>query len=370
MVLPEIRYRFVNWRDGMKITQKHFVEHDNAMRDIVRDSTALSLNNYNYGLVAAEDGISSSLSPPNLTGDVIEITSCRGVTPGGVRFDWKASKEQPALQLSLLDYKSKVGMAGLFYVVIKANPFSISEVGDYDVEENNGRRPFVATTLSLDLLSIHDMLSDVYSFPVCRIRFESQRFSIDHEYLPPCTDIHGEGLLWYYESCGTLMNNIQQTATQIVRKIGGMEKRSSIAVDLHRVLEKQIIFFAESLDYYRIIVRSLPPVYMAEYFMRMARCFRVALDCLPELSSAALFNYFQNTIAGTTNVFKTSVPAASKSYIDALIDNVLVNEYNHNDSTLLFDNIVRLLDFQEFFYQKLLTLNYAGNQGGFDIYIK
>ncbi|WP_162794264.1 hypothetical protein [Runella rosea] len=149
-----------------------------------------------------------------------------------------------------------------------------------------------------------------------------------------------------------------------------MQNRSSIAVDVHRILEKVLIHCAESMDYYRIVVKELPPIYTAEYFMRLARMLRISFDSLPESSSSVLFNYFQNSIAGTTSVFKTPITAASRSFIDSMIDNVLVSQYNHNDSTLLFDSIVRFLDFLDFFLQKLTTLNYAENKGGWDIYAK
>ncbi|AEI51523.1 type VI secretion system baseplate subunit TssK [Runella slithyformis] len=370
MFLPEIKYNFVNWRDGMKITQKHFTENDFAAKDAIRDIAAIHTTNFSYGLLSADDGMTSALSAPILAGDVIQITECRGITPGGVRIEWKSLKDHPVLSLSLLDYKFKLGSAGVFYVVIKADPFKTVEVGEYTGDDGLNRRPYLAVKPTLDLLSMHDMLSDAYSFPICRLRFENQRFSIDHEYIPPSVNIHGEGLLWYYESCGTLLNNIQQLAVQIVRKIGGMQNRSSVAVDIHRILEKVLIHCAESMDYYRIVVKELSPVYMAEYFMRLARMFRISFDCLPETNAAVLFNYFQNTIAGTTGVFKTPVSAASKSLIDSMIDNVLISQYSHNDSTMLFDSIVRFLDFMDFFLQKLITLNYADNKGSWDIYAK
>lgn len=365
MILPEIKYQFVNWRDGMKITQRHFLAHDFAIKDAIRDNAALHLNAHNYGVLTDDD----AGAPPTLVGDVVQIATCRGITPGGVRIEWKTSKEQPVLNLPLLDYKTKLGSAGVFYVIVKATPFATIETGDYAPDET-GRRPYVAIKPALDLLSVHDMLSDAHSFPICRIRFENQRFSLDHEYIPPSVCIQGESLTWYYESCGTILSNIQQLSVQIVKKIGGMQNKNSLANDIYHVLEKLLSFCAESIDHYRIVVREMPPVYLAEYFMRMARTLRIAFDCLPEANSSALFNYFQNTVAGTTNVFKTPVSAASKSLIDAMIDTVLVSEYNHNDSTLLFDSIVRFLDFMDFFLQKLLSLNYADNKGGWDIYAK
>jgi hypothetical protein len=49
-----------------------------------------------------------------------------------------------------------------------------------------------------------------------------------------------------------------------------------------------------------------------------------------------------------------------------MIDSVLGNPYNHNDCTLLLDNIKSYLDFLEFVFQSLLALPYV-DAGKWDI---
>jgi hypothetical protein len=365
MLLPNIEYRFLNWRDGMKITQKHLVEHDNAIRASMQDIAAIFINNHNYGLLPAEDGVSSSLQI-SLMGDTIELSACRAITPGGVRVEWQTSANHAPITLSVLDYKRKLGSAGIFFVILKANPFKPVEVGEYDTQESPMRRPYLITKPELDLLSSHDALSDVFSIPIFKIRFEGQLFSPDYEYIPPSVSVHGENLKWYYDTCGRLCNNIQQTSVQIVRKIGGMQNRSQVAVDIHRVLEKLLTCCVEMNDYYRIVAKDQPPIYFTECLIRFARVFRVALDCLPDANAARLYNYLKNNVGGTTELNNT-IQAATKSFIDGKIDNVLISNYNHNDSMLLFDNIVRFLDFLDFLLQKLSPLNYVDDAKGWDI---
>ena len=51
----------VNWTDGVKITQDHFLEsYYNAIHTI-QDSAATSMNSYNYGVIGTSRGNLKSL---------------------------------------------------------------------------------------------------------------------------------------------------------------------------------------------------------------------------------------------------------------------------------------------------------------------
>jgi len=52
--------------------------------------------------------------------------------------------------------------------------------------------------------------------------------------------------------------------------------------------------------------------------------------------------------------------------MDSMIDTVLMSPYNHNDCSLLLDNIKGYLDFIEFVLQNLLALPYV-DAGKWDI---
>ena len=50
MIKP-IKYAAVNWVDGMKISEKHFIQHQNFIIDTVRDASSVGIKNFNYGLL-------------------------------------------------------------------------------------------------------------------------------------------------------------------------------------------------------------------------------------------------------------------------------------------------------------------------------
>ncbi|KAA0989266.1 FliH/SctL family protein [Dyadobacter aurulentus] len=364
MTLPEITYPFLNWRDGMKITQRHLVAHDHAIRDAIRDATAIFLNGHNYGLLPAVDNSGAGIQL-RVLGDTIQMLSCRAITPGGIRVEWDAGADPDSVSLSLMDYKNRLGNAGIFYVVLRISLSSLTETGEYDLEEQPLRKPFVTLKPMLELLSVHEKLSDAYSMPIFRIRFEGQMFSPDYDYIPPSAGVFGENLLWYYETCGKQINSIHQTAILILKKINGMQNQSPVARDIYQISEKLVFAGLEIIDHYRLISKDLPPIHFIQELIRYARTMRTAIDCLSENNANRFYQYLRNNVAGTTK-FNTHYGEVTKSVMDSMIDSVLTSPYYHNDCSLLLDNVKGYLDFIDFVFQNLLALPYV-DAGKWDI---
>ncbi|WP_373515935.1 hypothetical protein [Persicitalea sp.] len=365
MVLPGIAYQFVNWRDGMKITQSHLSAHDLAICDAIRDTAAVFVNGHNYGLLPAEDGQSAGISV-SVMGDTLQLLTCRAITPGGLRVEWNAGADPDSVSLSLLDYRSRLGSVGVFYIVLRISLASLIEAGEYDTEELPLRRPHRVLKPMLELLSPHETIADGYTIPIFRVRFEGQLFSPDYDYIPPTTGVFGENLLWYYETCGKQINSIHQTALLTLRKINGMQNLSGVARDISFIMDRLVLTGLQVLDDYRVIAREQPPVYFITGLVRYARTVRIALDCLPETSLARLYQYMRNNVGGTTK-FNRQVPEVTKALMDSMIDSVLTATYDHNDCTLLLDNVKGFLDFTEFVCQSLLALPYVESTTRWDI---
>lgn len=79
-MLPSLKYFSVNWVDGMKITKDHFIGMENALLDNIRDSYALTLKDFNYGLLPAvsSDKLSLDLEILKRGGEslLIKLNSC------------------------------------------------------------------------------------------------------------------------------------------------------------------------------------------------------------------------------------------------------------------------------------------------------
>ena len=81
----------------MKITKDHFIHLENTLLDFIRDSNAIALNSYNYGILPAHpearDGESLRYK---LVVDrngllKVDVYECRAVTPAGTRIEISAN---------------------------------------------------------------------------------------------------------------------------------------------------------------------------------------------------------------------------------------------------------------------------------------
>lgn len=145
-----------------------------------------------------------------------------------------------------------------------------------------------------------------------------------------------------------------------------MQNPSAVAKDIYQVMDKLVTTGLEVIDHYRVISREQAPVYFIGDLMKYARTMRIALDCLSENSAGRLYQYMRNNVGGTTK-FNMHIPEVNKSMMDSMIDTVLTSQYNHNDCTMLLDNIKAYLDFIEFVLQSLLSLPYVEATNRWDI---
>lgn len=84
---PNLRKASVNWIDGMKVNKSHFQQTEHWIADHLKDNIALSLTDYNYGLLPSSEEVDNSLDyqiEVEQTQFVkITLFSCRAITRGG-----------------------------------------------------------------------------------------------------------------------------------------------------------------------------------------------------------------------------------------------------------------------------------------------
>src|SRR5699024_4123747 len=128
-----------NWTDGMKISEKHFVSHDNFILDTIRDANSLQLNNYNYGLLPIghrsfiEDSYFDVFK--TATNDVqINIKHCRALTAAGYRIELTNFKTN-IKSITKAEEDTENIESENYYVIVSVNPFKRVPFGDIDAEE-------------------------------------------------------------------------------------------------------------------------------------------------------------------------------------------------------------------------------------------
>lgn len=348
----------VNWTDGMKISEEHFVLHDDFIIDALRDSTSLSINNFNYGLLP----IASVLNTENTIFDVyntatndvqLVIKNCSAITAAGFRID-------------LSDYKTNIKSLAKsineeqnnnhedYYILISVNPFERVPFGDINPEETPPRHPFAQSKYNIELLPVATLVNNKTGgnyLIIGKVNLKDNIAEADQNFIPPCTSIHSHSaLISYYGSFAKSMGNLQQYAVLIIQKAVKTNQNTSLAINVKMLCKTMINHFANVYFLYRNVVPQQPPVYMIEVFSSMA---------------LHLFNDTQSVAAGELEEmlnysFEWS-EIAPHTLLNQLSAVAEIN-YNHNDCGEHLLEVQRLLKSLEIIFDKLSNLDYIGQR--------
>lgn len=354
---PLIDHRFVNWQDGMLLTKEHLTANDWAIQSALYDITALNLNKYNYGLLPGADGISSGLKL-NFQADILELTACRGVTPGGIRIEWQSNSEHPPISVSTNAYKNLLESDGYLYVVLKIKRFQFVEYGkinEADIDTTN-RRPFLMIKPELSLKPFSGVLSDADSFPIFRLLKKDGSMHPDPTYIPPMVVVHGKTLKESYDTLSVLFRKILEHSSYILRRIKGMggESYTDKMAYLYHVAEKVMIYAASNIDSYKV-AEGLPPVYFINILTGLFRNIQYAFDSIPEDGQQHLLDYFLKYAGDRSNTYQYSISNKNnpRNYWNA----VLGKMYNHNNSIDIIDTLNECMDYWETVFEKIRDID-------------
>ena len=214
-MLPTIKYRLTNWVDGMKIHRQHFVNSENALTDAVRDAAAVSLTNYNFGLLYPAEGDKRSLEINILRSQSdnfkISVPLCRAITAGGCRIEITPNVDEEVVCQDRIDTlavsKKDKNAVSYFLAVLTVDPFNKIPTGDPSPEETPPRNPYAKPSYELYLVAEEDI--DVNSFgafhfAVARFKFKSRELTQDDTFIPPCAVIQGHaGMIQLYNTIGS-----------------------------------------------------------------------------------------------------------------------------------------------------------------------
>lgn len=352
-MVPRVHHQPVNWKDGMKIRQEHFVQTEDAWLDRVRDAWAGGITPFNYGLLPVADGdtpLDLRVEVSDARQMVAQLHACQAVTSGGARIDFR-SEGHPPLRAT---YQLTSNEPALFEVIVSVNPFVRVPTGEPDPEEVPIRYPHAAPTYQLmivpaDQLSITALGS--YHLSVARVRSLGHEVKLLDSYLPPCATIRAfPGLQQWYDTLTERLVRIGGDARQVVQKIKVKSEARPLTANLQEWSERITYFVADHLDEYRMLVPHQPPVHLLLFYVRLARTLKTCLLCMSDSGKEEMLRYLQewsDTHPGT---------------LGAVINSAVELEYDHHAVYESLDTIGKFVDTVATLMAKLATLDYIGKE--------
>ncbi|MEZ0539607.1 hypothetical protein [Fibrella arboris] len=392
-MLPKLEHYPVNWVDGMKIARKHFTDFEHFVSDHLRDTSAVALTNYNYGLLSSD-------SPPfgiqvitDRTQNVrVQLTHCRAVTGAGCRIE--IVNQQVELATSLQAILDKYNMPPAeelqFLIVLSVDLYVRQPIGEPANNEPFPRPPFTVPTYTLTIVPSNQQESDrktayssaaqngvlVATPPYPSASFESHHLVVgqllakngmlskDEAFIPACAAIsaHDQLLAWT-EKLNKTLAEVQRDAYQIVAKV--VRKRRTEQAYRAGPLAEQIRILAEhiagslddALNHLQFGGREQSPMEYIRYVTRATRLLKTTLDCLceedknsPSLGRELVLPYFQSW----TNIEPATVETA--------INDVITKQYRHGQLQHHLPLIDRCWEYIRLIFRRMTELEYIGQE--------
>lgn len=195
-----LKYKQVNWIDGMKINKDHFIALENHFTARINDQSSNYLNIYDYGLLPHHGDPNKFLSINTIIDNqnylTVKIESCHGITPDGFRID--ISKEQGDNgEFAIQDVEVKYDLASAedddLYLVISINPYTRIPDGKPDSAEYPLRLPYIIPEYKLHCIPTKQVFGQTVGpnmLIVGKLLIENNKPEIDNTYIPPCVSVN------------------------------------------------------------------------------------------------------------------------------------------------------------------------------------
>jgi len=354
MIKP-LKYKSINWINGMKLSSDHFTLSDLYLQDFVRDAASLHLNNSNYGLLPPFAGYKSSHDIEIIekaTNHIeVRVRYCNAITPEGCHIDIIQSDNMDTLVHNHYFGQSEPRN---YVILLVVSPFNRIPTGTPNPEENPIRYPELAKSYAIAVLpesEVGSQTADSYFLTIGQVYYENGRLSINNSYIPPSSTITSHpALIRYYESFSVLLNDLQLAAFKIIDKTGGRDNITPLGKNIRLISEKIVDYIAGLFYEYRNIAHRESPAVLVGYFSSLAHIFFTAIKLIDPREREELLKYFYE--------WKDVTPGNFEELLAKTIELV----YDHkqiNNSMLMANEFMNVL---VALWNKLSGLEYIGQR--------
>jgi len=352
-----LKYKSVNWVDGMKISSSHFVNTDNFIEELSRDGISLNLNSNNFGLLAPFNGEKTSLDI-NVTARAsnhlqIKISQCNAITANGLRINIApALLNQEYTFDHYFSQDNTTDNTETYYIILSVNPFERVPSGNPDPDEMPLRYPVMEKQYQVNILPASQIgVRGGQYLEVGKFSRISGNIQLISSYIPPCTAIISHpNLISYYETFSNYLNEFQLLSFRIIDKITMRDSISAIGKNVKLLCDKMLDFIARIFYSYRNIIPHQPPIHLIGCFSEMAHLFFSAVKSIAGAEREELLKYFYE--------WKDVTPGNFEELLAKSIEII----YNHHDIQSAMQTIDEFLKILIALWNKLSSLEYIGQR--------
>ncbi|MEZ5198058.1 MAG: hypothetical protein R2764_17215 [Bacteroidales bacterium] len=225
-----LKYKQVNWIDGMKINKDHFIEQENYNTACIIDNRNTALNEFNYGLIPIKRSENKLLNIDVIVDNqnylIVKILDCHAVTPGGNRIEISnEGNEENTLLIRNVEasYNLATAKDNELFLIISMDPYTRVPVGIAKANEVPPRLPHVIPKYKLHILPVKDVVGyrlGPNMLTVGKIIVNNNNPDIDEEYIPPCCSIDAHPKLSEFHTfIDKNISSLEKSVVQIISNI-------------------------------------------------------------------------------------------------------------------------------------------------------
>ena len=291
--------KLVNWQDCMNVSSIHFRQTEDFFLDYISNAFRLNLEPGGYGFLpfpASENMIRiTGKADDSVT---IEVLYCYAITSSGMLFNFNSESDGSSLNAVFKGASEESrchSKVQLWNIILTVEPYNRRPSGELDSLETPPRQPDVDFSYSLAIVPTDGSPTKIkgHSIVIGRIRKNSQHYEIDHNYIPACISMSGNGALKsYYHSFTDLLNSFTQNSKAILAKIYSSGRDQVLSYNISLVCQ-EILRCCSGISFsFRNNGLEESPLKMVNYFSSLANSIYISLSFFKESDKEELLKYF------------------------------------------------------------------------------
>ncbi len=380
-MLPKLEYYPVNWVDGMKISRKHFTDFEHFVSDQLRDSVAVNVTSYSYGLLPSDapDFALQVITDQNQNLR-LQLTNCRAVTGAGCRIELINEQIELATSLTEVLAKYNIPMADElhFLVVLSIDLFVRKPAGAPSNSEPFPRPPYTLPTYWLSVVPAHQYDAQSGNRPgYPSATFESTHLIVGQvtcrhgqltnvdSYIPACAAVSAHSaLLAWSNQLGKMLAEVQRDAFIIVEKVvkkrGTQQGREAGPLaELIRTLAEQVALSLDDvLNHLHFNGREASPMELLQRVTLATRTLKTTLVQLNDRDLVGSLKLGKDLVLPYFQSWTDISPVQIESALEA----VITRPYQHDNIRPHLDLITRCWGQVQVIFKVMTEREYIGQK--------
>ena len=351
------KYLPINWVNGIKLTEQHFVEtylHEVVAHQGLR---SLQLTSYNYGLGCAlephTDSFELEAIGTNPEAVTLRLKYCNALTQSGAEIVYDEDLYGSHLvECTLRIDSSSEDRSQSYYATVSVDDEELLPIGIPNPQEVPLHHPYVLPRVNLSLISVGGANESYLSqehVVLAKGFIENQLFVLDTDFIPPVQRISSNKRLSQLlaQNLGRL-RRLESDIARIYSKNNTVERRSPLCLGLLSLCDAVQGFLDNQMFDFETTFLHRPPIYYIQAFNILARS---VSSCLRKLSGKEYEQLLQYIYSWTD---------ISPSVLEGTLNRMLAFRYSHLNifggieaADILLEQVLAIMD-------KMSELEYIG----------